>query len=53
MTFTFVVRPRVMWGTQDMLTPVSPQALKGKASPRTQELAKPKRINRRGAEDDN
>lgn len=37
------VGPNVMWGTQAMIWPVSPQALKGSASQRTQVLATPKK----------
>ncbi|XP_025094870.1 testicular haploid expressed gene protein-like isoform X2 [Pomacea canaliculata] len=37
------VGPSVMWGTQQMIWPVSPHALSGQASPRVQYLATPKR----------
>ena len=36
-------RPRVMWGTQEMMWPVSPNAMTGSATPRVKTLATPKK----------
>ncbi|XP_076461201.1 sperm microtubule associated protein 2-like isoform X2 [Babylonia areolata] len=41
--FHTCVGPRVMWGTQEMLWPVSPNAMNGSATPRVQALATPKK----------
>ena len=56
-TVTYVVvlfsRPRVMWGTQEMLWPVSPRAMTGSATPRVQALATPKKDFQAGTVHDN
>nr|KAG5709378.1 hypothetical protein BaRGS_029227 [Batillaria attramentaria] len=44
------VGPKVHWGTQEMMWPVSPRALRGRASPRVTYLATPKKNFQEGTE---
>ncbi|KAL8579019.1 hypothetical protein ACOMHN_035958 [Nucella lapillus] len=46
--FHTCVGPRVMWGTQEMLWPVSPNAMNGSATPRVEALATPKKDFQKG-----